>query len=216
MMQRNGGFSSEIAMHLDMATDCLAMFRGEMPYMDFFGKRVGGEKIFAEITPSYQLLDAPVYKMMSDIHPDVRFVFIMRDPVDRCWSQFRMTRRNRSVEMVNQDFVRLVGGPQMTLRGDYKRTIEELEKSVSPTHIKYLFFENMFTPEAMKGLTDFLGVDEWPADFDEKSNVSPPAKLEPELAKLAFDRFRHVYEFIASRFGEQLPQLWRATMDRYA
>jgi hypothetical protein len=216
--ERNGGLDREVALHLEMAADRLAMFRGEMSYMDFFRKRVGEQKIFGEITPGYQMLDAAVYKMMNELHPEVRFVFIMRDPVDRSWSQFRMVRMvERKTGEVGRDidFIRALSHRLLVPRTDYKRTIEELEKAVPSERVSYLFYEDMFTPQAMKQVTDFLGIQEWPANFSEKSNTGPPVDIDPEHAKAAFDRFRYVYDYIAEKFDGRLPQRWRETMARY-
>jgi len=215
MNEEMGGRSPELTMRLEFATDRLAMFRARMSYIDFFHKRVGEQKVFAEITPGYQLLDARVYRMMNEVHPEVRFVFIMRDPIDRSWSHYRMARRRQTEIAASRDFSRVMSRPQIMMRSDYRRTIEELEKAVPKERVKYLFFEDLFTPEAVKDITGFLRIQDWPANYDSKSNVGAPADLEPDVAKLAYDQFRFVYEYVAERFADRLPQRWRDAMETY-
>ena len=59
-------------------------------YLKFFEDRVTDEKVFCDITPAYAILDVDGYEAILRTHPDVRFVFIMRDPVERFWSAVRM------------------------------------------------------------------------------------------------------------------------------
>ena len=207
------GQTPELVERLQFATDRLAMFQSQMSYVDFFRKRVGDQKVFAEISPGYQLLDADIYRMMNDIHPDVRFVFVMRDPVDRAWSQFRMTARKQGGQRA--EFSRVVSRPQMVMRSDYRRTIGELEKSVPAERVKYLFFESMFTPETITDLNQFLGIADVPANFGDKSNEGDPGTLDPEMGRAAYREYRFVYEYVAEKFGEQMPRRWRETMARY-
>jgi Sulfotransferase family len=217
--ERDGGLNQEVAVQLEMANDRLAMFQGEIGYMDFFRKRVGEQKVFGEITPGYQMLDASIFGMMNEMHPQVRFIFIMRDPIDRTWSQYRMVQMvERKVGQPGRrmDFTEALSHRLLVPRTDYKRTIEELEKAVPKERIHYLFYEDMFTPEAMKEVTAFLGVKEWPAKFAEKSNTGPEVAIDPDHAKAAFQRFRYVYDFVADRFDGRLPQHWRETMARYS
>lgn len=44
------------------------------------------ERIVADITPAYALCTRASFAEMKAIHDDVRFVFLMRDPVERLWS----------------------------------------------------------------------------------------------------------------------------------
>ncbi len=58
------------------------------PYMRFFQDRVTTEKVFCDITPGYSILDADGFEAISRVHaPErTRFLFILRDPVERTWS----------------------------------------------------------------------------------------------------------------------------------
>lgn len=42
-----------------------------------------------EITPAYSMLPARGFEHLARLYPDVRILFIMRNPIDRVWSQIR-------------------------------------------------------------------------------------------------------------------------------
>ncbi|OQR86918.1 hypothetical protein THRCLA_10508 [Thraustotheca clavata] len=47
--------------------------------------------LFAESTPSYLLYGAPVAKRFKKLFPNTKFIVMMRDPVQRAYSQYQMT-----------------------------------------------------------------------------------------------------------------------------
>ena len=61
-----------------------------------FVRKLGGDKpVFGDITPSYGLVSASMLKRMAGL-AETRFVFLMRDPVARLWSNIRMQAKRRS------------------------------------------------------------------------------------------------------------------------
>ena len=180
-------------------------------YLKFFEDRVTDEKVFCDITPAYAILDVDGYEAILRTHPDVRFVFIMRDPVERFWSAVRMGVRKIDGFQPYARFLEMLESEENVRRTDYKRTILELEKVVSPDRIKYFFFENLFTAEAALQLTDFIGVKSWPATFDKVVNPGEKMPMDPKHFEAALQKFRHVYEFVFERFGDLTPARWRAS-----
>ncbi|MGI9170411.1 MAG: sulfotransferase, partial [Caulobacteraceae bacterium] len=61
-------------------------------YIDYFRTRWSGEKVLADITPSYYVAGRDVFSRMREVHPTVRFLFVMRNPIDRFWSEMRLAR----------------------------------------------------------------------------------------------------------------------------
>jgi hypothetical protein len=184
-------------------------------YLQFFEDRVTNEDVFCDITPAYSILDKDGYEAILKTHPDVRFVFILRDPVDRFWSAVRMgIRKIEGFEPYARvlDFLEM---EENTRRTDYRRTILELEKVVAPDRIKYFFYETLFTPAAVDELTSFIGVKPWPAKFDSVVNPGDKLPLRPEHGAAAFRKFAHVYDFVFQRFGDLTPDRWRRTADTY-
>src|SRR5262245_17346629 len=48
------------------------------------GRRRG--LLTGEITPGYSVLNAQTFARMKALNPDVKLIFIMRDPIMRCWA----------------------------------------------------------------------------------------------------------------------------------
>lgn len=182
------------------------------PYMRFFRERVKEESVFCDITPGYSLLDAVGYRAIIDMHPRVRFIFLMRDPIERYWSALRMGVRKMKNFNPDQRFMDLLGDKDYFYRSDYKRTIEELEKVARPEQIKYVFYENLFTDETAAAITSFIGVAPWPAKFDQIVNPGAKIPLAADKMAAAYEAYRHIYDFIFDKFGDAVPASWHATV----
>jgi len=180
------------------------------PYLKFFEERVTTESVFCDITPSYSMLSAEAYADILNTHSNTRFVFVMRDPVERYWSAIRMGNRRKADADAYAAFTRFLKDDEYGLRTDYKRTIQEVEKVIPPDRIKYFFYENLFKPESINDLTSYVGVKPWPANF-EATNVGQKLALKAELRDAAVKQFRHVYEYIFERFRDEVPERWRRT-----
>lgn len=185
------------------------------PYLRFFEERVTNESVFCDITPAYSMLNSEGYEAIINTHPNIRWVFVMRDPVDRYWSAIRMEAQTNKNFDPYRGFMEFLDLDGYRLRSDYKRTILELERLVPSDRIKYLFYEKLFTTQAVDELTSFIGVRSWPAKF--KQIVSPGINLpiKPEHHVAALEKFRHIYEFVFERFGHATPERWRKSMDGF-
>jgi hypothetical protein len=192
---------------------------GHAAYADVLFQRYDGEPVAGEVTPEYALLGAADIAEMAALGRDVRFVFIMRDPVDRLKSGVRQqVRKTLGPEAVTPETVaaRLRAAladpddPAMA-RSRYDRTIERFERVVPRERMFYLFFETMFRQEEMDRLTDFLGIGRRAAPVERKvhpgvrAEVAFPAALEAEAAAA----LRPVYDFVRARFGDAVPAAWR-------
>lgn len=175
------------------------------------------ETLTGEITPAYSLLPAAAFQEILSLYPQARFIFIMRDPIERFWSQTRffLTMRNRKTNP-NDMVGRLLNRDDFTARSDYKRTIENLEAVVPAEQIHYAFFEDLTATETIQGelrrLERFLGLSTLPAraalDFVNKpANVSPKNEMNAENRRLLREALDPVYAFVAQKFG-QVPASW--------
>lgn len=184
------------------------------PYMKFFHDRVTTESVFCDITPGYSLLDASGYQAILKMHPRVRFIFLMRDPIERYWSALRMGVRKMKNFDPDRRFMDLLEDRDYFYRSDYQRTIVELEKVASPEQIKYVFYENLFTDQTAAEITSFIGVTEWPAKFDQIINPGAKIPLAADKLAAAYLVYRPIYDFIFDKFGDSVPERWRATVSQ--
>lgn len=188
-------------------------------YFDYFAHLLrpsSGKCLTGDVTPSYAGLPAEV---LADIRAqllqrgfEVRVLFLMRDPVERCISAVRFgLRRDGLVGADEAEVLRAVYASEgYELRTRYDRTMAAMEQ-VFPAHERLLmFYEELFTEGSMRTVTDFLGVPWVPPDFERRLNVSRNGQSVDEGLRL--DVFRHyapVYRCMAAREGaERLSRLW--------
>lgn len=48
------------------------------------------DKISGDITPNYSVLSQPTVEAIANFYPDAKIIFILRNPVERSWSQAKM------------------------------------------------------------------------------------------------------------------------------
>jgi hypothetical protein len=124
----------------------------------------GGGKTTGEITPNYSVLDREQIAHVHDIMPEAKIIFLMRNPIERAWSQTVMyfdKRESRRVEEVREeeflDFTR----SQASLHTDYLRTLENWGSFFPEKQIFVGFLEDVhFYPNRLLARAyRFLGVD---------------------------------------------------------
>lgn len=191
-------------------------------YSRYLVQGVGLKKLVGDITPNYALIPAKVLAEMAAMTKETRFVYLMRDPVDRLWSHVRMDVRNTLKE--GEDYLEksrthlaelLDGsaGPRASAYrfSDYKAVIEKLRAAVPAEKTLIMFQEDLMTPAGVKRLCSFLGIRHVAGDFGKEVNAGRPADL-PEEDRAAMRRaLRPQYEFVAQNFPN-LPESWQRTM----
>lgn len=180
-----------------------------------------GQKIACDITPSYSTLDRVIFREMSSLGPS-QFIFIMRDPVDRMWSQIRMAVAHSTAKLSDEAFqdacvarardLHASGRLPKIPRANYDRTMVELEAVIPSDKIMYIIFEKMFDPEAITRLWRFLRVQSIDIEAKIPANTGKSASLPADVEHLLFEGLRHQYEVVFNRFGMDVPAEWR---DRY-
>ncbi len=170
--------------------------------------------VFGDISPIYPVLDRTAFAEMADSHTNTKFVFIMRDPVARLWSQIRMRAKAKALPLDGQNskFAKMLkaksSDPNYLVRSDYQRTITELENAVPTSNILYLFYEDLFQDDSIRRLTDFLGIDFKKANYEsfvhKGDALDMPAEWRDEMRR----KLAHVYKFVAEKFGNEVPRSW--------
>lgn len=124
----------------------------------------GAGKCTGEITPAYALLDD---REIADIHklmPDTKILFLMRNPVDRSWSQAVKEfskHKNRSLDSVEDgEWEETFSHQRVTLRSDYLLTLEKWGRHYPQDQIFVGFFDHVLERprELLLDIYRFLGV----------------------------------------------------------
>ena len=188
-------------------------------YLQFLMRGHAGEPVASELTPNYSLLDRDDFARMFRIAPDTRLIFLMRDPVSRLWSGIKHKARNRIGQRGGRDedliaLFRSALADETDInrrRGDFPRTIEEMEAVAPPGRILYLFYEDLFSGKATDQLAEFLGVAPFAVDrglHPNKSRRSGLSLPEEDVAR-ARGVLAPVYDYVYAKFGSAVPASWR-------
>lgn len=186
------------------------------PYLDYVSRGYKGQKTICDITPAYATLDRATFAEMGQIG-GAKFIFILRDPVDRMWSQIRMAvsmSQDKDGDFQTQCTARahhLVATNRLPKieRGDYQRTITELEAVIPAHRIMYLFYENLFSEQSLDAISHFLQISGLTGDLSHYANRGTTAVLPEDVAEALRSAFAPQYRFVRDRFGADVPKQWR-------
>ena len=176
---------------IQMTKDGLGEFNKEIHYFDQFVSKQSlewyemhflGHKLSGEITPAYSILSKDYINLIRDYLPHTKIIFIVRNPVDRIWSQIRMMKtswRQNTTESINfHQLVSLFDSPAVELRSDYLRTYLNWTSAYGIENLLTLSFDELLTIDGLKKLFRFLGVaDNWIPSYE----VSKPVLASPNL-----------------------------------
>ena len=170
---------------------------------------VKGEKLFGEFSTTYCLLPENGLRHLNSAFESPKYVLMLRDPVDRYWSHLKHElRQDQSfdpayyalIDRPNSEFLRM---------SDYEEILTRLWKVLGRDNVHVVFFESLFVEKdekALKGLTDFLGIDYETPDFDTVVYPGLDLELNEYLAKTLRKRFRPQYKFLEETF-DKLPEV---------
>lgn len=156
--------------------------KGTAFYHSYF-KTAGPQQIMGEIAPDY-LCSVQAPKRIAAYNPAMKLIIMLRDPVDRAYSQYLMKKRNgrekRTFSVcVEQELTALADHrPEGDLysyvsRGLYATQLKRYRQHFSKEQLHVLLFEDFIADQqaAVKKIFSFLGVDpEVPIDYNVKSN----------------------------------------------
>jgi hypothetical protein len=199
----------------------------------YLGQFVGGVgRIKGEASPSYALLPRERIRLVRRLLPDIKLVFLMRDPVARAWSHAKHCFRYREANFAasSADFAAVTDAEwranfrhEWTLAsGDYLGQLRRW-RSVFPRGQMYVgFYESIArAPETLlRELFAFLEVSPEVdfARFPVADRILPglpaslPAGLREDLHDLLGNRTRELADFLAEEFDLQPPPDWEATL----
>jgi hypothetical protein len=190
--------------------------------------RPGPGQIAGEITPAYSILKTQLVREIGEINPDLRVIYLLRDPVERSWSSAiseLARRRGRSPEKItDQQLLRHFERTAHVLRTDYLRTFETWESVFGRDQMFVGFLDDIREDpgDLLIRLYRFLGVSDSeehvPAGLSRKVNSSReystaiPEPVRIHLAELYLPQLQELSE----RFGEPATGWLRRAEDSLA
>jgi hypothetical protein len=190
-------------------------------YFDYFEDRLWRPdiKLTGDITPSYSNLSAPDMRKIRDGFRarsiPVRTILILRDPIMRMRSMLRMHNREHGLYMDDQaEFTKMremQSLPLERVRSDYKGIIQRAE-SVFGKRLLILFYEELFTPQSINKICNFLRIDTIEADFTKRINASNKSSaLNADQYTTLAAGYHSQMDFLRDHFSaKRMAALWPA------
>ncbi len=185
-------------------------------YLGYLTAGRGDRRLVADITPAYSQLSEDRLRMMSGLLPDVRFLYLLRDPVSRLWSHLRMlaSRAARAPEDIPAKaralLADILAGHESAAvgRGDYATVVGRLQAAVPTDRLMVMTQDEMLTQPGLLRLWRFLGIGRGRAHLDRRTHQGVPVPLpEDDRARLR-QRLQPQYAFVEKLLG-QLPDGWQ-------
>jgi len=173
-------------------------------YLSLFER--GADCVKGEITPGYATLSPERVAHVRRLIPEVKIIFLMRNPIERSWSHAAMEISPRlNPDERSTELRRHFRSEGARVRTDYIRTLEIWQAFFPAEQIFVGFLEDVqFHPDELLGrLCSFLGVgapQSWPNALTKthvRNEQTVPASLASELAAIHAD----LLEELARRFG---------------
>jgi len=188
-------------------------------YRDYLFAASGSARLVGDITPGYALLSEARLRMMAGLSPAVRFLYLMRDPLERLWSHVRMQARRqlrageeiglKSRRVLNR-VVRRGLETHVHSRGDYRATILRLQAAIPAPQLMIEFSERLLTEAGLRRLCGFLGISYREADTGERAHEGVKLAIDPAQRIEALAFLAPQYDFVERNFGP-LPDGWLAS-----
>lgn len=194
--------------------------RGIEWYRAQFAAAPGGT-IPGDITPAYAMLDARQVEDVFRHFPDVRVIYLMRNPIDRAWSGalHYLKIADMSVEETSDDwFLDVIRSQGSILRGDHERTLRIWTAVFPRERVLVDEFEALKRePRAVLGrVAAHLGIDTTPFDTLAEESLKAPvhegygtpirSSLKPALHDLYQERVESLSNYLDRDFSHWLEE----------
>jgi hypothetical protein len=165
-----------------------------------------------ESTPLYCALNDDGVAHVKRLMPDVRLIYMVRDPFDRAMSSFRM-EMDIAETLEGAELAHVLDRKLFARRGDYAANIPRWERFFDPAQILYIPFGRLKTEPlaVMRDVERHLGLEEF-ANYPKLGRpVNTTLKEGKNIGDDIIEQVRRMvepqYPFLAERFGESFVAL---------
>ncbi|CCN33630.1 hypothetical protein VIBNISO65_750008 [Vibrio nigripulchritudo SO65] len=176
-------------------------------YENLFGY---GDKISGDITPDYAILTDRYVKEVQERYPDLKIIYLMRNPTERLWSQIKMVLGRKSKNISMKEYLEAAKTWDIE-HCRYAETIDVWEKHFGKEQMFTGFYDDLKEnpSELYANILDFL---ELPHSFkkEEANKVVYGGKkkaMPPEVQTILDERLKGPIQQMNDRFGP-LPEGW--------
>ena len=190
-------------------------------YLDLFAAKNG--RISGDISPEYAALRGASIRAATSLCPDARYVFLIRDPVDRFWSAANLHVRASHYEPERlqswSELRAMLAGPVHRRRSYPSRIWKHWRDAGPDARMQFFIYDDIreHPAEARAAIFEFLGLDparsKLPPDFDRKAGQAK-LPLPPPIRRKLTEHFLPEYEACAVTFGGRAVEWLAAARER--
>jgi hypothetical protein len=188
---------------------CSSVQVDDSKYLHFMTRGAAFKPAVGDITPAYSILSRDEYSRMAALSQNSRFLFMLRMDMNKG------SIDDAGFEKACIDRLSLTIG-QGPLNGahrcNYVRTFEELEAVVPSENRMYVFHEDMFSDDWIASLCRFIGTGNFKANLEKRFLAGRNLPFPQALFRQTYAWLAEQYDYVATRFGAALPDLWRDRM----
>jgi hypothetical protein len=222
--QSTKGLANKIARLADVE-DYLTVLaspdRDHRGYLTYLRTGADGARVVGDLTPAYSLLSEDRLRQMVWLTSDVRFVYLLRDPVERLWSHVRMAAYRRTSGRGNVRLAadrilrRVLGGGEAPIaqRCDYAGALSRLTGAVDPRRLLVSVCEDVFHGDGLDQIAGFLGIAPGQPDLAKVVHGGYDLPMTVEQRVISARWLAPQYE-AAERYLGDLPDAWRQSLAR--
>jgi hypothetical protein len=183
----------------------------------------GPGQICGEITPSYATLSEAGVARVKALLPDTKIIYLLRNPVDRIWSQAAMYYRNRGVAIDTVDsslFWEFYNKKKAARNSAYLENLRTWEHFYPPEQIFVGFLEEIAEDPGrfLHKILDFLELDHAPAaitDVGHVPNRRNSQQIPDFIARDLVQRHYAEFEQLHRRFDNPYTAEWLDYANKY-
>jgi hypothetical protein len=160
-----------------------------------------GSLISGDITPGYSTLPEEVVERIANHFPELKVVFLARDPVERAWSHLSMWVRHGRIPAFDvnniEEVTRNLSQPEVVMRSHPSKIVARWRRHVTADRMRVYFFDDLKRdPAELRGsLIQFLGGD--PSTSSGALAVDHNTKAKQDRLELTDKMRAHVAAFFA-------------------
>ena len=177
-------------------------------YKDLFNT----DGICGEITPAYSFLPIETIGEIFKHFPDLRIIYLMRNPIERAWSSSRMALSRAEmlpIEASDQWFIDHFNSAGSLARGDYQKCIQNWRLFYPRSSIALYRYEQILNEprQLLKAVCDHIGANSHYVDgLDDQTlkqqifkSIEIPLResLKPELRRLYQDKIQNLSTYLS-------------------
>ncbi len=162
-----------------------------------------------EITPAYSILESNDVVRINTLIPDVKLIFMVRNPIDQVWSSVRFDVNRGKLDLSldsEEQIISYLKTRKRTPRGNYEQTLENYLKHFDSQQILVGFYDAIEHDASalLSGITALLNISPFEeCDIDTKTrfNASPPLEMPSKVRGYLLKTNAPLMKRLADRLG---------------